>query len=1156
MGRAVWGSQRSQRKRISCFLLLVLGRVQLGLLLFLGLSPSLYAQEETPVPPSETQADPETAPDESPPLDLTEVSDPLVESPSPEQQILEMDIKTSSLPELAAWCRSLGLSEGGTKEELANRIRRHFTLPLPQPAQAEPESAEGTPKPKKQTIITIESARSTEYFTLEVVDEEYARLRGNVVVSLKEEDAVHRISAGEILYNRTRNVMSASGGVEYRKEAGDTIETFKGASITVNLDNWSSIFVGGVTEKSVTGNTTAYEFAGTLISRSDEEVTIMTSATVSNAKNPEALWSLQAYKLWLLPGSDWAVLSAVLKVGEIPLLYIPFFYFPADEIIFHPVIGTRSREGNFVQTTTYLLGRPKTDPASVSSISKILGNSADMEKTRQGLFLRSTGRKSRDPNDTRLSVLFDAYANLGTYLGTELVLPRKGAFGGMDLSTGLGFTRTIYFNSGYSPFADDGSDEWNKAYFFSQEIPFRYRLNTKGSFSGKYGSFTWLFPFYADPFVNQDFLDRTEEMDWVSMLKGDSEDEEDTTNSALGSYEWRLSGAITPSVTVLNPYISSFSVSSLSTSLAFRTRNSALVASPTSPERTFFFPDKITLYSVSASIAGTPLTFGGPKTSSLSKTDTETPDPFQGIGNPRSPWEQPGESEKLQDNPSPLDQVSPPVLSQQFAIPRSGGPRLALDYRFAPTSASELQYRSSLQNWPEREAIDWQEVSSILTTFGSNGSLGFTLSQPETGLYTSALHFSGNGQWQEYTHINEEAEEFNTASALDNARLRAYNATFFTTSYDFSTTIKPFYYNAVWGNTNFQYSLKGLLVKSVFDGTSTDPSWDMQQGKWDKEDLTTHQAAANMVASVMDKTQNLTITADIPPEDPTLAGNATFRVWLTETTLRGKILEPYDAENRKFDPVNFTETLRFGTNTTGSLGQQVTYDPELKEFTNFTTSLSWNGLSASYTALRSRTYTLESSGWVQSTAEETLNPRDFRLVYTQTFRKENLWNKRLSLSFNVNSNLSFDLQRYTYSRYSFTLGFTLGISNFLDISLNTTSENAVVFRYFQNMPFFDLPVELPGEQNVLADLFNSFRFDDDALRRSSGFKLKSFRLNLVHHLGDWDAKLGITLSPYLDQSDGRPVYKFNNELSFLIQWVPISEIKTEITADKDKMVFK
>ncbi|MDR2633580.1 MAG: LPS-assembly protein LptD [Treponema sp.] len=1147
----------NQRKRACSCALRLLGT--LALLLFLGLGRTLYAQEEAPVPAPETPAGEEPSPSETPPLEPAPPASPEEEALSPELQIVEMDIKTSSLRELAAWCRSLGLSEGGTKEELANRLRGHFMLPLPQIVQEE-EAVEGAPKPKKQTIITIESARSTEYFTLEVVDEEYARLRGNVVVSLKEEDAVHRISAGEILYNRTRNVMSASGGVEYRKESGDTIETFKGASITVNLDNWSSVFVGGVTEKSVTGNTTAYEFAGTLISRSDEEVTIMTQATISNAKNPEALWSLQAYKLWLLPGSDWAVLSAVLKVGEIPVLYIPFFYFPADEIIFHPVIGTRSREGNFVQTTTYLLGRPKTNPASESSISKILGNSADMEKTRQGLFLRSTGRKSRDPNDTRLSLLFDAYSNLGTYLGTEMILPPKGIFGGMDLSAGLGFTRTIYqLNSGFSPFAQyDGSDEWNKGYFFSQEIPFRYRLHTNGSLSGKYGSFTWAFPFYADPFVDQDFLDRSEEMDWVSMIKGEEEEEEDTTtSSALGSYEWRLSGTVTPSVTVLNPYVSSFSVSSLSTSLSFRTRTSALVsaASPTSPERAFFFPDKWTVYSISTSIAGTPLTLGGPKTGSPPKTDTQGQDPFQGIGSPRSPWEDPQDAET---ETSGALEIHPPALSNKFTIPSMGGPRLAFDYRLTPTGASELQYRSSSQNWPEQDTIDWQEVSSLLTTFGSNGSLGLTLSQPETSLYTSTFSVSGNGQWQGYTYINEEAEEFNTPTALDDAHLRSYNATFFTTSYEFSTTLKPFHASPVWGNTNMQYSFKGLLAKSVFDGTATEPSWDVEYGKWDDEDLSTHQAATNIAASIMDKVQNLTITADLPPKDATLAGNATFRVWQTETSLRGKILEPYDEEERKLEPLYLTETLRFGKNDAHSLTQEITYDPELKEYTNLTTRLSWVGigLTASYTALRSHSYTLEESGWVQSQEEETLNPKDLQIRYTKTFQKKDLWGKRLSFSLSLNSALSFDLQRYTYSQYTFTLGVTLGIANFLDISLSTNSMNTVVFRYFQNLPFFDLPVDLPGEQNVLVDILNSFRFDNDALRRSSGFKLKSFSLNLVHHLGDWNAKLGITLSPYLDQSDGRPVYKFNNEISFLIQWVPISEIKTEINANKDKIVFK
>jgi hypothetical protein len=86
---------------------------------------------------------------------------------------------------------------------------------------------------------------------------------------------------------------------------------------------------------------------------------------------------------------------------------------------------------------------------------------------------------------------------------------------------------------------------------------------------------------------------------------------------------------------------------------------------------------------------------------------------------------------------------------------------------------------------------------------------------------------------------------------------------------------------------------------------------------------------------------------------------------------------------------------------------------------------------------------------------------------------------------------------------------------------------------------------------------NSFRFDDEEKRKSSGFKLKSFGINAVHHLGDWDATLGITLSQILERPvGGNPYYKFNTEISFLVKWIPISEIKTEMKFEKDEWSVK
>jgi hypothetical protein len=381
------------------------------------------------------------------------------------------------------------------------------------------------------------------------------------------------------------------------------------------------------------------------------------------------------------------------------------------------------------------------------------------------------------------------------------------------------------------------------------------------------------------------------------------------------------------------------------------------------------------------------------------------------------------------------------------------------------------------------------------------------------------------------------------------------------------------------------------MVKNEFDAHSTiaDPEWKLTYGAWEKEKIDSQQFSANINASIMNKAQNITLTTGLPPTEATVSGNATVRVWLTETTIRGKIFNPFvyaplglednrkedsllpDKRKRTFEPFYFTETFRYaapkGTFWGGKAGasysaqQYAVYDPELAEWTNLTSTLTLGGFSAVYTMLRSKKYTLdESIGWVQSQDAEALNPASFRLGYTKNLSQTNFWNNRMGLSLNMNSSLSLDLQRYTYSKFTFTLGLNLNIAQFMEFKLSVNSENNVIYRYIQDIPMFSTGVELRGEKNVFIDLLNSFRFDDESLRKASGFKLKSFSLSLVHHLGDWDASLTMTLSPYLDTQNY--VYRFNNKITFLIKWIPISEIKTEIhgetdqTTGKDKIIFK
>jgi hypothetical protein len=1066
-------------------------------------------------------------------------------------QVLDMDIRTSTLMELAYWCRELGLSDGGTREELARRLRDYYRLsPDSQPA------AEGR-------IITIESARSTEYFTLEAVNEEYARLTGDVVVSLKEGETVHRITAWEILFNRTRSILSASGGVEYVKEDGTTRETFRGESITVNLDNWSGVFMDGVTEHAAAAGETAYRFAGTLISRNDQDVTVLTRAKITNASNKEAFWSVEASKIWLLPGSDWAALNTVLKVGEIPVLYLPFFFYPADEIIFHPVLGYRSREGSFVQTTTYILGRPKTTVSTESSLTRIMGDEAGGEKVREGIFLRSTGRPARDPNDTSLSVLLDAYTNLGVYAGTELALPQKSIFGPFNLSAGMGFTRDVYQvdSTYYTPFANyDGDSSWNHSYFFSEGIPFRYRFKATGSLSGSNGSMAWEMPLYSDPFVDQDFLNRSEALNWVSMLRSGMSEGDESSLDPIGSYEWRVSGSSHIPLPALAPYITDLSISSWATAISFRTRDSASIGSSSpSPNRRFFYPDRVTLYSISASLGGTPLSLSGePETSAGTESD-ETPEAglFGDLGVPRPPWQDTSDGDALDDDD---ETPRPPALSQRFDLPLNHGPRFTIDYRLNPSSSSELQFNSAQgttanPNWMEAEDINWGDVSSVLFTMRTDGNVSFTLADT-TPLFSNTLRFLGTGAWQDYSYMNEEAEEFDTPAERDAAQKRINSGRYFTTSWEYSAITRPLYQSPVWSNTSFQYTLRGLLVRYLYNSGAD--NWEVDYTKWNNKNIELHRMAANLNASVMDYNQSLVISSDMYPRQPTLGGDAVVRAWITETNARGRIVDPYNDEKRIFEPLYFTETLRFAPSY--SAQQYLVYDPELEEFTTLTSSLILNHFAASYSMARSVEYNLVSgTGWVVKDPNDlALRPRDIRLSYAQIFRKDNVWKNRLSFSVSINSNLIFDLQRYTYSKFTFSLGFMMSITNFLDISLSTTSENSVIYRYVQDWPFFNTP-EIPGEKNLFVDLFNSFRFDRDDLRKESGFKFKSFNLTMVHHLGDWNAKLGITLTPYLDNTSSSISdwqYRLNPEISFLVQWVPAEEIKSEITYDKDQFVIK
>jgi hypothetical protein len=793
-------------------------------------------------------------------------------------------------------------------------------------------------------------------------------------------------------------------------------------------------------------------------------------------------------------------------------------------------------------------------------------------------------------------------------------------------------------------------------------VPFRYRLKTQSSVGGKYGSVSWNFPFYSDPYVDKDFLTRSENMDWVNMIQQGAAIEEDVVSDTnIQSYQWQLNGHLRPSWPKLAPYISSISLSSISMTLSFKTIEDAAIRNKDSPGRYFFAPDRATLYGVSGSMSGTPLSLDSSKTAAAAPKPPTIDDPLKDIGIPRSPW---AEQANTPDKKTTDDNLIPPILSQRFDLPKVEGLKFSIDYQLSPTSSSELQFMSGTDHWKTYNDVDWTEVQSVLGSFGGNGNINFRIDQTNN-LFTNTFTLSGGGTYREYWHNNEEAEVYtptyftgnwggafrdieftedstwesiandgtglrgtytasgNTATMIitelydgviwsnnlsqvvgattlravksgntltfeqgnnfikENdkfkltslsdriikAREDQYKQSYFSTSYNDTFTFRPLYKNSIFGQSNLQYSFRGTLGKTKFIGTGDAPEWEWQTGTGEKEEndvlgFTGHQFSTNILASIMDKQQSLTLSAELPPIDPAISASAIFRVWISETNARVRVKDPGNPEDRleRIEPFYLTETLRFSN--IGNVSYYMVVDPKEDDnkITTITSSLTLWNLRASFSAVRMKKYEFEPSdtgmggNWIQG-EDPYLYPRDLSIQYNRSFSNIDIIKDRLKLSLNLNSGLSFDLQRYTNSNFQFSLGFTLGVAGFLDLTFSARSENAVIFRYFKKVPGMEdlTSMYLEGDQNdIFTDLFDSFNFGDESKRQRSGFKMKGLSFSANHHLGDWNAVLDVTMSTYLDNISSPPKYNMNADVSFLIQWVPITEIKSDIKYEKRK----
>lgn len=1046
------------------------------------------------------------------------------------ERTLRTDVAGASYYELLAWCRELGLDDTGNRQALQSRLLRRLGL------------VELAREPVQEARIEIVSARETDYFTLEQVGEEYVVLRGTVVVKVKDRgrDSVHTIEADSLVYNQTTGQMTAKGGARYVLSKGGKDEVFEGESLSFDTRTLEGVFYDGSVERerAVGGRSLEFTFRGSAISRLSNDTVILEDGTITSSRAADPYYVVHVNRAWILADGEWAVLGATLRVGRVPVLYLPFFFYPGDEIVFHPSLEFRAREGTVLQTTTYLIGERKRESDSLSLLQLAQEAGSGSQRTRRGMFLTVDKTSPAPAPDRSLFLMADVYSRLGAMVGIDARFPPT--YSGR---LGIGVSRSIFRDTSgaYTPFWSDPEEGyksvWNSANVLGLAVPVRFGLESALKVQQGVAGASGSVELYSDPYFPSDFYARSERLKWDSLLGAATAST--TASGAKSSLTWTASGNLNLASIVRSPLASELSIRSLEASAFIGSRTRNTTADPLTaadPARSFYFPLSAKAPGLSLGARGTLLSL--PAKTPASSAAPARADPKKGVPpvreNPgkgiRVPWETETETQEPAAETTGADAADRleegllgplPKANAASSVPARGS-TLVLTYSVTPRAAVEYPFAS--EAWLSPEDVDYA-TSSVNVSAQSDARLGLSLSLfARLIAVSSELQASGNVR----TRFPGTAPV--EAVAWQRQLLSDYQATRLTLSQRSSVTIQPLLgVSSLQGSTvayTFGWQFLGTTYDSLLDGA---PVFVTAAGELDRDSVSAHSLTANLVYKPYLASQSLSLTAVLPPEEVTLRGQATLTLGKLTTRLSLGVRQVEAVWTP--DPLTASGTFQPFTwlTATGEVG----LDVDAMDLTRIAASLKLRGLSSSFTALRM----LPVNPFGVATGEpEAFLPSQFLVQYAIPSQKVYLWRDRIKAEADVRSAWNWNLQRFTQNELTFNLSLSLSVYKFLTLSFSTESYNNRMYRYFPGYA-----EALGGEWiNPVYDLLRSFNFANTADRYLSGFKVRKLTISAVHHMEDWDFRVDYQGKPALKTgTDGTRQYEWDRTLTVLLEWKPL-----------------
>jgi len=1120
---------------------------------------------------------------------------------------LPMELSTAGFYELAAMARELGLQDSGTADEIRARLYERYGIPPP-------------PAPSAGRTITIERAAKAGFAKVEEEEGGIVRASGGVIITLKETNGdVHRIKADSVVYNRARSTITARGSVRYERRSGSSVEAFTGEALSASLDDWSGVFLDGKVRTSTSGSsgtagtaasgtasgtsaagsgssgagaassasTTGSSSGGgssaaaqgerglvvqadTILKRSSD-VMVLQNGVITACDEDDPHYAIRAKRVWILGDKEWAMSNAVFSLGNVPILWVPFFYYPGDEIVFHPVIGYRSREGRFLQTTTYLLGAkpPKTSATTVVSY-KDDGTSKPTEL--KGIFLRRVSGPPPEDKGT-LKVMADYYSGLGAFSGLSGSFPKLGDFGKTSLLLGVGRSRSLFETSSsfYSPYVSDGGYEsvWNSSDFLGVSMPIRYALDLSTTYSSGGLTTTVALPLYSDPYFEQDFMDRSEDMDWFKLFHSSTSDTDTSDISTRSQLIPTINTTYSLKPDLFGPYLSSIEVTRLTTTAILDSKsstadslkeNSTLFDSD--PNRTFFYPDTFRPYDASVTFKGTLYSSGqlSPPAGQKPKPDgADSGGSSQGrqarqaaTDELRDPWmdSAPGSgavgAAGATGSAGGGGGVISPAASDLFRLPaRAPDLKVAKDddwaeslgWSFTPSTYYENSYLSDDLEGPRD--VNYQRLYSLssykmVATLDGSASYGDWLS--------SSLSYAFTDQGQERPYLN--AEDQDATDAYHLADKTYTSRSLVQTS---KLTVRPFASDWLWSGTNVGWNMIATVYSYDYDTGSS--SFDREWLSWTPDMITTNDLSTVLAAQPWGLTQSLSLTAALPPVLESYAG---------KLSLDGGIGTFYTQTRmyRAIKGADFSWGATLGVAPWPVLSDTYIYSIEESQPQSNIAGLAWGPASFSLTSSQTQSYKpVAGVGWVAYGDEEFrfssytigLNPQ---IKGDDSAKGGPAWSLGLTLG------LDQSLVRFTDSSLSIGLNATYRVNSTLSLTLASLSINSEAWRYFPGAFKKDLDAIGANPEdyqvNPLTDLWDSLSIWDREAQERSLIKLKSLSLKAAQDLHDWTLSAEISTKPLYNATDR--TYSLDTTFSILLSWKDIPDISTTITKETGEPV--